>query len=1043
MNTLIAAAFSRPRTVVLGLLVILIAGIVAYGDIPKESSPDITIPTIYVSMTHQGISPEDAERLLVKPMEQELRSIEGLQEIRATASEGHASVIMEFEAGFDPDRAVDDVRNKVDIAKADLPDETDEPTVNEVNVALFPVLVVNLYGNVSERVLVTLAEDVKDEVEGVTGVLEADVAGDREEQIEINIEPLKLETYGLSLEEVFNSVQQNNQLVPAGALESGSGRFSIKVPGVIDNLDALRNTAIKQAEDQVVTVDDVASVRRSYADRNSYARLNGQPTLALEVTKRIGANIIETNQAVRDTVARMQEGWPDAVQVNFSQDESEDVTRLLGDLQNNVISGILLVMIVIVGILGLRAGTLVGISIPGSFLLGILALAAMGLSVNIVVLFALILALGLLVDGAIVVVELADRFLAEGETRISAYMHGAQRMAWPIISSTATTLAAFAPLLFWPGVIGEFMRYMPITLIAVLTASLFMALIFVPTLGAVIGGSAPGGAEAVWQPGQPLRGFTGRYVRTLEFFARHAGKTLIGALVLLVGAFVAYGALGKGVEFFPSISPDNAVVQVHARGQLSIDESDRLVRQVEDRVLAMDAFDSVYTRTGTSGQGGFRQGTADDVIGQIQLEFKPWGVRRPAEDVLADVRERIAGIPGIRTNVQAQRQGPGQAKPVELVIAGPDMPALEKATEFVRRGMDAVGGFTDIQDTRSNQGLEWRIDVDRAEASRFGANMSTIGQAIQLVTQGIKVGEYRPDDTTDEIDIRVRFPEDARTLSVLDSLRVQTADGQVPISNFVDRVAAPKVETIERTDSQRTITVDSNVASDVLVANQLTALREWIDAHVGQAGLSPRVNLSFKGEDEDLRDAEAFLSKAFGVALALIGVILLTQFNSFYQAFLILSAIMFSTIGVLLGLLITGRPFGVVMSGIGVIALAGIVVNNNIVLIDTYNVNRATGLRAWDAVLQTGAERLRPVVLTTVTTILGLLPMVLQMNVDIVGRDITFGAPSTQWWTQLATAIVGGLVFATALTLILTPCLLVLGERVGQWWQRRRAGEST
>ena len=1041
MNGLIAAAFSRPRTVVLGLIVILFAGALAYRDIPKESSPDITIPTIYVSMTHQGISPEDAERLLVKPMEQELRSIEGLKEMSATASEGHASVILEFEAGFDPDAAMDDVRNQVDIAKADLPDETDEPTVNEVNVALFPVLVVNLYGDVSERVLVALAEDVKDELESIPGVLEADVAGDRDEQIEINIDPLKLESYGLSLEEVFNSVQQNNQLVPAGALDTGAGRFSIKVPGVIDNLDALRNTAIKQADDQVVTVADVATVRRAFADRESFARLNGQPTLALEVTKRIGANIIDTNQAVRDAVARMQQAWPDAIRVNFSQDESEDVTRLLGDLQNNVVSGILLVMIVIVGILGLRAGTLVGVSIPGSFLLGILVLAAMGLSVNIVVLFALILALGLLVDGAIVVVELADRFLAEGETRTSAYMHAAQRMAWPIISSTATTLAAFAPLLFWPGVVGEFMRYMPITLIAVLTASLFMALIFVPTLGATIGGAAPGGAEAVWQPGQPLRGFTGRYVAALTFFARHAGKTVIGAVVLFFVAIFAYGQFGKGVEFFPDISPDNAVIQIHARGQQSVAESDRLVRQVEDRVLAMHAFESVYTRTG-AGQEAFRQGTADDVIGQIQLEFKPWGVRRPADEIMADVRERIADIPGIRTEVREQAQGPTQDKPVELQISGPGMDALDKAATFVRRGMEAVGGFTDIQDTRATQGLEWRIDVDRAEASRYGANMASIGQAIQLVTQGIKVGEYRPDDATEEMDIRVRFPEDARNLDALDNLRLQTPDGQVPVSNFVSRVPAPKVENIERTGSQRTVTVDSGVAEGKLVADQLSALRDWIAANVDEADLDARVDIAFKGEDEDLRDAEAFLSKAFGVAVALIGVILLTQFNSFYQSFLILSAVVFSTVGVLLGLLIAGQPFGVVMSGIGVIALAGIVVNNNIVLIDTYNVNRAAGLAAWDAVIQTGAERLRPVILTTVTTILGLLPMVLQMNVDIIGRAITFGAPSTQWWTQLATAIVGGLLFSTLLTLVLTPCLLILGARMGDAWQRRRGGEA-
>ncbi len=1041
MNALIAAAFARPRTVVLGLIAILIAGVVAYNEIPKESSPDITIPTIYVAMTHEGISPEDAERLLIKPMEQELRAIEGLEEVRATAAEGYATVVLEFEAGFDPDDALDYVRTQVDIAQTELPEETEEPVVSEINLALFPVLVVNLYGEVSERVLVTLAEQAQDELEGLPGVLEAEIAGDREELIEIIIDPLALESYGLSPEQVLTSVQRNNRLVAAGALTSGSGEFSIKVPGVIDDIEALRSVAVKQTDAQSVTVGDVARVRRAFADRESFARLNGQPTLALEITKRIGANIIDTNLAVRAALAELQQGWPGAVRVSFSQDESEDVKSLLGDLQNNVISGVLLVMIVIVGILGLRAGALVGVSIPGSFLLGILVLAALGLSVNIVVLFALILALGLLVDGAIIVVELADRFLAEGESKSRAYMHAAQRMAWPVIASTATTLAAFAPLLFWPGIIGEFMRYMPITLIAVLSASLLMALVFVPTLGAGIGGSAPGGAEAVWQPGQALRGWTGRYVRVLTFFARHAGKTLIGAFVLLIVVFVVYGAAGKGVEFFPDIEPDNAVIQVHARGQLSIVEKDRLVREVEQRVLGMDAFASVYTRTGSPTRS-FRGSGSDDLIGQIQLEFMPWQTRPPASEVLAQVRERIGDMPGIRTEVRAQAQGPTEAKPVQLQLSGPGMQALDEAADFVIGAMRGVGGFVGIEDSRASQGLVWQMNVDRTQASRFGADVATIGQAIQLVTRGIKVGEYRPDNASDEIDIRVRYPEDERNLSTLDALRVRTEAGAVPISYFVTREAAPKVDTIERIDGRRTVTVEAGVADGVLVANKLSALRAWVGEHAAEADLDPRVDIQFAGEEEDLRDAQSFLSKAFVAALALIGVILLTQFNSFYQAGLILTAVLFSTIGVLLGLLATGRPFGVVMSGIGVIALAGIVVNNNIVLIDTYNVNRAAGLNSWDAVIQTGAERLRPVVLTTVTTVLGLLPMVLQMNIDLIGRSITFGAPSTQWWTQLSTAIVGGLIFATLLTLILTPCLLVLGGRAGDWWAQRRRREA-
>lgn len=1029
------AAFSRPRTVLVMLLAILVAGTMAYRGIPKESEPDVSIPTIYVSMTHQGISPEDAERLLVRPMEQELRSLEGLDEISATAGEGFANVVLEFDAGFDPDEALDDVRTLVDRAKTELPAETDEPKVLEVNVALFPVLIINLFGPVSERTLVTLARDLKDRLESLQGVLEADIAGDREEQIEIIVDPVRLESYNLSLEQVFNAISRNNQLVPAGAVSSGSGRFAIKVPGVINDLDQLLNLAIKESGQRVVTVQDVASVRRSYKDPQGYARLNGQPTVALEVTKRLGANVIETNAAVRETARQVSQAWPDAVQINFSQDKSENVRRLLGDLQNNVLTGVLLVMVVIVGILGLRAGSLVGISIPGSFLLGILVLYASGLTINIVVLFALILALGLLVDGTIVVVELADRYQAAGEPRKLAYKHAAQRMAWPIIASTVTTLAAFAPLLVWPGVMGEFMFFMPATLIAVLASSLLLALLFIPVLGGAIGGTPPAGGERAWQPGDPLTGWTGRYVRLLEAMLRHAGKVMLAAVLLLFGSIGLYGSFGKGIEFFPEIEPDNAVIQIRARGSLSVDEIDRLVAKVENRVIGLEAFESIYTRSGLQ----FREGTADDVIGQIQLAFAPWDTRRDADAVLAAVRERVADIPGIAVDVRKQRPGPTEGKPVVVQISGPNAAANEDAASWLIGGMNEIGGFTDITDSRSNAGLEWRLNVDRAEAARYGADIAVIGQAIQLVTQGIKVGEYRALDADDELDIRVRFPAEDRDLDRLEKLRIRAGEGMVPLGNFVERSPARQVDLIKRSNANRSVTVESNVAEGRQIAERLGALRAWLETHHEQAELDPRINFVFKGEDEDIREAEAFLSKAFLAAIALIAITLLTQFNSFYQSFLILTAVLFSTIGVLLGLLVTGRPFGVVMSGIGVIALAGIVVNNNIVLIDTYNVIRAEGRNAIDAILQTGAERLRPVILTTVTTVLGLMPMVLKLNVDLIGRDVTVGAPSTQWWTQLATAVVGGLIFSTLLTLILTPCLLALGDRARQAVNRRRA----
>ncbi len=1029
MNSMLSLAFTRPRTILVGLFAILVAGAMSYANISKEAEPDVSFPTIYVSMVHQGISPEDAVRLLIKPMEQELRSLEGLKEMRSTAAEGYGSVKLEFESGFDPAKAVDDVRVKVDFAKAELPDETEEPTVQEVNIALLPMMVINLYGDISERALVTIARDLKDRLEAIENVLEADIAGDRDEMIEINIDPIRLETYDLSLQAVLNAVQRNNQLVAAGAVTTGSGRFSIKVPGIIDNVDKLLNLAIKEANNEVVKVSDVATVRRTFLDPDGYARLNNKRSVALEISKRLGSNIIETSAAVRAVVAETSKAWPEAVQVIYSQDKSENTQRNLNDLQNNVLSGVLLVMIVVVGFLGLRAGTLVGISIPGSFLLGIMVIGALGFTVNMVVLFGLILALGLLVDSTIIIVELADRYQAEGQSKTSAYMHAAQRMSWPVIASTCTTLAAFTPLIFWPGVMGEFMSYLPITVICVLTSSLFMALLFIPNLGAVIGGTPPAGGKPAWRPGEAFTGWTGRYLAVLNKLLPHAGKVLLIAMCALVGTFWIYGQVGKGVEFFPDVDMDNAVIKIHGRGALSVNEIDRLVHDVESKLFDIDGIESVYSRSGLA----FRRGdNKEDVIGQIQIQFDDWTVRPPGDQIFAEIRNRIGNPPGIEVEILKPQGGPQEGKPVQIELYGPNIEELKKAVLWVRRGMNEVGGFIDITDTLPNPGLEWRIDIDRAEAARYGADIATVGQFIQLLTQGIKVGEYRAPDAKDEMDIRVRFDESERNLDALSRLRVNTPGGQIPVSNFMERIPAQKVSNINRIRGHRGISVESYVDDGMVVATQLALLDSWVKENYKDAGLHPALQVAFKGEDQDIREAQAFLSKAFMAALALIAVILLTQFNSFYQSFLILTAIIFSTIGVLIGLMVTGQPFGVVMSGIGVISLAGIVVNNNIVLIDTYNLLRDEGLGAIEAVLQTGAERLRPVLLTTVTTVLGLMPMVLKMNVNIFEREVTFGAPSTQYWAQLASSIVGGLIFATVLTLILTPCLLVLGERISQ-----------
>jgi multidrug efflux pump len=1032
LNKLITGFVNRPSPVLLVLAVLLIAGSAAYVAVPKESEPDVSIPTLYVNMTHEGISPEDAERLLVRPMENQLRTIEGLKEMRATASEGSAVLILEFDAGFDPDQALADVRERVDIAKGELPADTDEPWVQEINIALFPVLVVQLHGNVPERTLVGIARDLRDKIEGLPGVLSADVAGEREELLEVIVDPVALESYNLSYTDLLTYVSRNNRLVAAGALDTGQGRFAVKVPGVFEDLDALLTLPIKTDGFRTVTFADVAEVRRTFKDPTGFARLDGESAIALEISKRLGTNIVEVVDSVRQTVEEERALWPANVQVTFTQDGSEDVRTMLRDLQNNVATAVLLVMIVTLAALGIRSSALVGLAVPGSFLAGILIIWFSGWSINIVVLFSLIMAVGMLVDGATIVVELADRNLAAGYSRKEAYIHAAQRMAAPVISSTATTLAAFVPLLFWPGLIGEFMIYLPITLLITLAASLVMAILFVPTVGALLGKETTAAKAQLAEGGlvdvdsqvdlDRLGGATGWYIGVLRRALAHPTKIVIAACAVLAAAYTAYSYFGRGVEFFPDIEPTQAMVNIHARGDLSVVERDELVQRVEQRLLGMPEFESIYARS------GLRIGDDDgeDVIGRIQLRFIPWKDRRPAAEILAEVRERTADLAGLLIEPQGQESGITSGKPIQIELASRDPDRLPAALEQVRAGLDAVGGVIDVTDSRPMPGIDWKMDVDRAQAARFGADITTVGNTIQLVTNGIMIGDYRPDDADDEVDIRVRFPDENRNLTQLDRLRVNSANGSVPVGNFLTRSAALRVGNLERTDGERVLKISADVEEDVLPDDKVRELQAWL----ADAGLDPAVSVVFRGENEDQREAEVFLSNAFAAALFLIAIILVVQFNSFYQAALILTAVVFSTVGVLLGLLITDQPFGVVMCGIGIISLAGIVVSNNIVLIDTYNIVRRRGVPVLDAILITCAQRLRPVMLTTITTILGLLPIVFGMNIDLVARTVEIGGPSTQWWTQLSTAIAGGLTFATTLTLVLTPCLLLLGDRV-------------
>jgi multidrug efflux pump len=1015
MRALIAAAMDRSRTTLLLFLFLLLGGMAAYQVIPKESNPDVTIPMIYVSMTLEGISPEDAERLLVRPMEQELRSLEGIKEMRGTASEGHASVMLEFDAGFDPDKALQDVREKVDTARSKLPQEADEPRVNEINVSLFPVLSVGLSGPLSERELITIARRLQDAIEAIPEVLEVEIGGDREDLLEIVVDPQVLESYGIDFDQLASLVTRNNQLVAAGSLDTGNGRMALKVPGVIETIEDVMSMPVKVDGDTVVTFGDVAMLQRTFKDPTGFARINGEPALVLEVSKRSGANIIETIEQIRALIDEARPRLPETLDIRFIMDQSEEVRDILSDLLNNVLTAIVLVIIVVIAAMGPRSAVLVGLTIPGAFLTGILVIWSMGLTLNIVVLFSLILVAGMLVDGAIVVSELADRNLSDGQPVKTAWVEAASRMAWPVIASTATTLAVFVPLLFWPGVVGEFMQYLPMTVLICLIASLAMALVFLPVMGGVSGGRRH---HQDASEGRFMRG----YRKVLAALLQRPGLTLLGTLVVIVVIYAAYGRFNHGVEFFPSVEPDSAQVQVRARGDLSVWERDAIVREVESRLQNMPEVKALYARSmvTTSTQ------MAPDVIGVLQFQFTDWYTRRTATEILEDFRERTADIAGIELEFRKQEGGPAEGKPIELQVSSMDSNQLDAYVDTIENRMRELGGFVDIEDDRSLPGIEWRLNVDREAAARFGTDVLSIGSAVRLVTNGLVLATYRPEDVRDEVDIAVRVPNNWRELDHLERQTLNTPRGQVPLSEFVDLEPGDKTGSIVRVDGQRTITIKSDVAP----GRRMDELLRTLQAEMPEP--PEGVSVRFAGENEDQQQAANFLTSAFLVAVGLMLLILVTQFNSLYQTLLILSAIVLSTAGVLLGLLFSGQSFGVVMVGMGIIALAGIVVNNNIILIDTFNQMKREGKAAYEAALETGCLRFRPVLLTAVTTILGLMPMVLGVNVNLLEPSLGLGAPSTQWWTQLSSAIAGGLAFATLLTLLLTPALLVLGERTGQ-----------
>ena len=1066
MINALEAILQRPKTVLTLMVVLVVAGVMAYIGVPKEANPDIDVPVYFVSVSQQGVSPKDSERLLVRPLETHLRGLEGLKEITAIASQSHAGIVLEFNIGTDKDKVLADIRDKVDQAQAELPADADEPAVFETNFALQPTIIVTLSGQIPERSLTRHAEKLKDEIEAIATVREAKLSGNREELLEVELDLLKMESYDLTQIELINALNQNNQLVAAGFVDDGQSRFNIKVPGLVENASDVFDIPVKQNGEGVVTLGDIAKIKRGFKDASSFTRVNGEPAISLEVVKRIGTNIIDNNKEVRRVVAEFTKDWPSTIKINYMLDQSNFIFEVLGSLQSSIMTAIVLVIILVVGTLGIRSGLLVGLAIPASFMIGFLILSALGMTINMMVMFGLVLTVGMLVDGAIVVTEYADRKIAEGMPSNEAYQRAARLMFWPVVSSTATTLAAFMPLLLWPGTVGEFMSYLPVMVIIVLTSSLLTALVFIPTTGAMIG-SVSEYISRLLRRGKPAKivtenntarmlsssdkldlnaisGGTGNYLRFLNaltsgFFRNLFVLVAAGAIVFFT--FSTFATNNNGVEFFVDEEPDVAIVFISARGNLAAERIRDIAIEVENEILQVRGIENVVMTATASGGGGggggidvaAPQDAPTDAIATMQIELADYSTRRRAVEIFEEIKTRTAPMAGIKVEIRKIDGGPPTGKDVRLQIKSTNYEAMVTAVGKSRKFFDGLKDMQDLEDGRPLPGIEWEMTVNREEAGRYNAGISSVGAMIQLVTNGVLLGKYRPDDTVDELDIRVRLPKEQRSLDQLKNLRLRTKNGQVPISNFVTMKPVKKVSSITRVDGLYAMSIKANLVDgakfgerDLTPDDKIKEIQTWLDAQKWP----DNVFLNFRGADEDQKKSGEFLAKAAVGALFMMFIILLTQFNSFYQTFLTLATVILAVVGVLIGMMITGQKFSIIMTGTGIVALAGIVVNNAIVLIDTYNRLRSEGADVHDAILKTSAQRLRPIMLTTITTILGLIPMALAINVNFFERVISYGSITAIWWIQLSTAVISGLAFSTLLTLILIPVMLSMPANI-------------
>ncbi|MBX7258301.1 MAG: efflux RND transporter permease subunit [Candidatus Hydrogenedentes bacterium] len=1030
---LIDLSVNRSTSVYVLVVIIVIFGGFSYAVIPRESNPEIIVPYVVVTTTYEGVSPEDMESLVTVPIERKLTGLSDVKEITSNSVEGASSIVIEFE----PDTAIDDalqkVRDKVDLAKPDIPQEADDPMINEINLGELPIVLVSLKGNVGLPVLNEVAEDLEDLIEAVPGVLDAQIIGGVEREIQIEVDPDRVAQYGISMADLVEITRLENVNTPGGTMDLGEAKFLMRTPGEFKTPDELTGLVVKMGPEGVVYLRDIATVRDGFKDIDSLSRVDGQPSVTLAISKRTGQNIIEVADRVRELLDTEKTRMPSGIEIATLWDESDFVRDMVRELENSMLSGLILVVGIIFMFLGIVNSVFIALAIPISMLITFAVLYMSGITMNMVVLFSLTLALGMLVDNGIVIIENIHRHMQLGYSRVEAAKMGAAEVAWPIIGSTVTTVVAFVPMFFWPGIWGKFMVYLPITVILALMGSLFVGMVVNPALAADLMPTK----EAEKQDGKVKRHpLLKAYRKFLRLSLEYRVVTMLFCVTALIAVSVEFFSTAK-LEFTPTVEPPQANIDIECPEGTNLATSDQYVKQVEEVLmpyLERGELEHVIANVGSQGAsltGQRRSNTTH--LSRVTMDFpKLADCKVMPSEIVEKVRGQLEGVTGATVRIEQMDMGPPTGPPINIEISGDSFETLASLAKEIRNEIKDVPGLVDLRDDYNRGKPEVRVIVDRQQAWKTGLNTAFIGITVQAAIEGRKAGDYREGD--EEYDVIVRFPAAFREdISNIGSMNLINLRGEaVPFSTVAKIEQGAGLGSVKRIDRKRTVTVAAEVEGDKSSPEVLNDVRNKLASFELPAGYS----ISYTGENEDSEETETFLGRAFIAALLLIALVLVAQFNSILQPIIIMTSVILSLGGVFLGLYIHNMPFGILMTGIGCISLAGVVVNNAIVLLDFINELRARGVPLYDAVVEAGTTRFRPVMLTAVTTVLGLIPMATGVSFDFFTFKWTQGGESSQWWGSMAIAVIYGLSFATLLTLVVVPTLYTMVIDFGEFFAR-------